>query len=74
MDFNGIMPDKDRRHLCSQLGYAYSATIRSPCPPHLHLLGLHGELKEVAHKQMSGARATCVQAVCSVRTIQGPAD
>uniref|UniRef100_A0A7S3QW01 tRNA (guanine(9)-N(1))-methyltransferase n=1 Tax=Dunaliella tertiolecta TaxID=3047 RepID=A0A7S3QW01_DUNTE len=54
MDFNGIMPDNDQRHLCSQLGFAYSAVTRSPRPPHLHLLGLNGELKEKAHKQISG--------------------
>lgn len=59
LDFPGAMPETDKRHLCSQLAYAYSAVSRSPSPPHLHLLGLRGDIKETAARQISGACLLC---------------
>ncbi len=28
LDFNGLMPQHDQKHLCQQLGYSYSANTK----------------------------------------------
>mmetsp|Transcript_367 Transcript_367/g.598 ORF Transcript_367/g.598 Transcript_367/m.598 type:complete len:387 (-) Transcript_367:758-1918(-) len=54
LDFEGLMPETDERHLCQQISYSYSANSKVLQPCHMHLLGLKGNLKTMAEKSISG--------------------
>jgi hypothetical protein len=40
LDFEGLMPESDVKHLIQQLCFSYSANSKASNPVHLHLLGL----------------------------------
>lgn len=54
LDFDGLMNVNEQKSLCQQLSYAYGAVNKAEQPPHLHLLGVRGELSSLLHKQCSG--------------------
>lgn len=47
LDFEGMMPEGDQRHLIQQLSYSYHANSCVDKPCHLNLLGLHGQLAKL---------------------------
>lgn len=59
MDFEDLMIESDRRHLCQQLSYSYSANKAVAEPLHLVLSSFDGAIKERCLKQVSGEQAVC---------------
>lgn len=54
MDFNGLMPESDMRHLVQQLSYSYSANTSVAQPCHMQLLGFKGSIEALTTKLLAG--------------------